>query len=101
MKSEPPASWKADRRVLEWNLTTGMKPGGKQVLQARFTLEDGGVRAGAVPPTAPAMVRCIILDSSFSSVGLEVSSSTGAADGSAEVLGKVVKRCRVQCKQQG
>lgn len=80
-------------------MASAINPGDKQIMQARLTTEDGEVRAGAMPQTAPAMVRCYIMESSFSSVGLEVASVGGLEN--AEVVGHVVRRCRVQCRQQG
>lgn len=93
--------WKPERRLLEWSLSTGIKPGGKQVMQARLPLEERGGRAGAIPATAPAMIKCTIMESSFSSVGLEVSGVAGLGDDAEGGLGKVAKRCRVECRQQG
>ncbi|CAM9479490.1 unnamed protein product [Ectocarpus sp. 6 AP-2014] len=97
VKSEPPASLKMDRKMLEWVLPSGMQRGGKQVLQARLSADEGQVRVAAIPQTAPAMVKCHVLDSTFSSVELEVAAL--AEEGVAPAGGSVVKRCRVQCKQ--
>lgn len=99
VKSEPAATLKADRRVLEWVLPSTMRPGGKQVTQARLSVDEGQVRTVAIPQTAPAVVRCLLVDSTFSSVELETAAL--AEEGGQDVPGKVVKRCRVQCKQQG
>lgn len=99
MKSEPPATLKADRRMLEWVLPSIMKPGGKQVTQARLSVDEGQVRMAAIPQTAPAMVKCHLVDSTFSAVELEMAAM--AEEGGQDVPGKVMKRCRVQCKQQG
>lgn len=84
--------------MLEWVLPASIKRGEKQVMQARLTVADAEVRVAAIPPTAPAMVKCHILDYAFSSVKLEVSGKK--EEGDAEVAGNVVRRCRVQCKQQ-
>ncbi|CAM9911317.1 unnamed protein product [Ectocarpus sp. 4 AP-2014] len=97
VKSEPPATLKMDRKMLEWVLPSGMQRGGKQVLQARLSADEGQVRVAAIPQTAPAMVKCHLLDSTFSSVELEVAAM--AEEGVAPAGGSVVKRCRVQCKQ--
>lgn len=97
VKSEPPATLKADRKMLEWVLPLGMQPGGKQVLQARLSVDEGQVRVAAIPQTAPAMVRCHLLDSTFSSVEIKVAAL--AEEGVAPAGRSVVKRCRVQCKQ--
>eukprot|EP00903_Cladosiphon_okamuranus_P014075 g13082.t1 len=99
VQSEPPAMLKADRRMLEWVLPSKMKPGGKQVTQARLSVEEGQVRTAAIPQTAPAMVRCHLEDSMFSAVELEMAAM--ARERGQDVPGKVMKRCRVQCKQQG
>lgn len=85
--------------MLEWALPLKIKPGGKLVAQARLSVDDAQVRLAAIPQTAPAMVRCHLLDSTFSSVELEMTAT--AEEGEQNVPGKVVKRCRVQCKQQG
>lgn len=85
--------------MLEWVLPSKMKPGGKQVTQARLGLDDGHVRMAAIPQTAPAMVRCHLADYTFSSVELEMAAM--AAEGGQDLSGKVMKRCRVQCTQQG
>lgn len=98
VKSEPQATWKAESRMLEWILPSNIKRGGKQVVQARLGLEEGGVRAAAVPQTTPVMVKCHLLDSMFSSVELQASGV--ATEGEAEVPGRVMRRCRVQCRQQ-
>lgn len=97
VKSEPPATLKMDRKLLEWVLPSGMQRGGKQVLQARLSADEGQVRGAAIPQTAPAMVKCHLLDSTFSSVELEVAAM--AEEGVAPAGGSVVERCRVQCKQ--
>eukprot|EP00752_Nemacystus_decipiens_P004305 g3934.t1 len=99
VKSEPPATLKADRRMLEWVLPSKMKPGGKQVTQARLSIDEGQVRMAAIPQTAPAMVRCHLVDSTFSAVELEIAAM--AEEGGQDVPGNVMRRCRVQCKQQG
>ena len=83
--------------MLEWVLPSSMKPGGKQVTQARLSVDEGQARVAAMPQTAPAMVKCHLLDSTFSSVELEVAALAG--DGATPARGSVVKRCRVQCKQ--
>lgn len=98
MTSEPQATWKADRQILEWVLPTGIESGGEQVLQARLSMDKAEVRVAAITPTASVMVNCHLLDSTFSSVDLEVSGTAGAGD--VEVAGKVMKRCRIQCRQQ-
>lgn len=99
VKSEPQATLKGDRRMLEWVLPSEMKPGGKQVTQARLSIDEGQVRMAAIPQTAPAMVRCHSVDSTFSTVELEM---VAMAEGEGQdIPGKIMKRCRVQCKQQG
>lgn len=98
VKSEPPATLKTDSRTLEWVLPLKMRPGGKQVLQARLSIDEGQPRA-VLPPTAPATVKCHLLDSTFSSVELEMAAM--AEDGLQAALGRVMKQCRVQCAQQG
>lgn len=85
--------------MLEWVLASTMKPGGKQVTQARLSIDEGQVRMATIPQSAPAMVRCHLADSTFSSVELEMAAM--AEEGGQDVPGKVMKRCRVQCKQQG
>lgn len=87
--------------MLEWNLSGTISPGSKQVLQARLVREEGeGRPAVPLPPTAPAMVKCHLLDTMFSSVGLDVHAVAGSAQFDA-TPGRVMKRCRVQCRQQG
>lgn len=86
--------------MLEWVLPSTMKRGGKQVLQARLSIDEGQVRAASIPQTAPAMVKCHLLDSTFSSVELEMT-AMAEEEGTQVAPGKVMKRCRVQCKQQG
>lgn len=85
--------------MLEWVLPSEMKPGGKQVTQARLSIDEGQVRMAAIPQTAPAMVRCHSVDSTFSAVELEMVAM--AKGGGQDIPGKIMKRCRVQCKQQG
>lgn len=85
--------------MLEWVLPLKMKPGGKQVTQARLSVDEGQVRLAAIPQTAPAVVRCHLEDFTFSSVEVEMAAT--AEEGRQDVPGTVVKRCRVQCKQQG
>lgn len=97
VKSEPPAIWNADRRILQWALPDGIKRGGKQIMQARLAVDEAEVRVAAIPSSAPAMVKCHLVDYTFSSVEIEVS---GVAEGGDEAPGKVMKRCRVQCRQQ-
>ena len=84
--------------MLEWVLPAQIKRGGKQVVQARLGLEEGGVRVASVPSTTPVMVKCHLLDSMFSCVELQASGV--AREGDVEVSGRVMKRCRVQCRQQ-
>lgn len=98
VKSEPPATLKTDSRTLEWVLPLKMRPGGKQVLQARLGVDEGQAPA-ALPQTAQATVKCHLLDSMFSSVELEMAAM--AEDGLHAAPGRVMKRCRVQCTQQG
>lgn len=84
--------------MVEWVLPGPIKPGGKQVMQARLSVDEAEVRVVAIPPTAPAMVKCHLKDSTFSSVQLEVLAPAG--EGNTDVPGKVVKRSRIQSKQQ-
>lgn len=85
--------------MLEWVLQTDIKCGGKQVLQARLNIDEGQVRVASIPQTAAAMVRCHLMNSTFSSVDLELTAV--AEEGEQVGHGKIMKRCRVQCKQQG
>lgn len=99
VKAEPPATLKPDGKILEWVLPSKMKRGGKQIMQARLSVDDGEVRIAAIPQTAPAMVRCHLLDSMFSSVEIEAAALEG--EGAEFAPGPLMKRCRVQCTQQG
>lgn len=85
--------------MLEWVLPSEIKCGGKQVLQARLSIDEGHVGVASIPQTAMAMVRCNLLDSTFSSV--EHGITTIAEEGTQVAPGKIMKRCRIQCKQQG
>ncbi|CAN0022642.1 unnamed protein product, partial [Hapterophycus canaliculatus] len=99
VKAEPPATLKADGKILEWVLPSGMKRGGKQIMQARLSVDEEEVRVAAIPQTAPAMVRCHLPDYMFSSV--EIDAAALAGEGAEAAPGRVIKRCRVQCTQQG
>lgn len=85
--------------MLQWVLPSEIKCGGKQVLQARLSMDEGQERVASIPQTAPAMVKCHLVDSTFSSVELEMTAI--AEEGMQVAPGKIMKRCRVQCKQQG
>lgn len=98
VKSEPQATWNADRRILKWNLPTSMSGGDKVVLQARLVVDESTVREGAIPPIASAMVECQLSDTTFSSIEF-TASKTNALDGF-EVTGEVAKRCWVRCRQE-
>lgn len=85
--------------MLQWVLTCEIKCGGKQVLQARLGMDEGQAQVASIPQTAPAMVKCHLVDSTFSSVELEMTAI--AEEGTEVAPGKIMKRCRVQCKQHG
>lgn len=99
VKAEPPATLKADGKILEWVLPSDLKRGAKQTMQARLSVDEGEVRVATIPQTAPAMARCHLLDSMFSSVEIDAAALGG--EGAEAAPGRVMKRCRVQCTQQG
>ncbi|CAM9728924.1 unnamed protein product [Choristocarpus tenellus] len=78
MKSKPPAEWRADRRVLEWRVPNSILPGGKQLLQAQFTLEKEAstTTVPALPTSAPIILKCLCAGSMFSSVEFSVDEAT-------------------------
>lgn len=98
VKSEPQATWNADKRILKWNLPTSMSGGDEKALKARLVVDEATAREGAIPPIAPVMVECQLSDTTFSSIEF-TASKTNVLNG-VEVTGEVVKRCRVMCKQQ-
>lgn len=86
--------------MLEWCLSGDIAPGGKQVLQARLlSREVEGQPAASVPATAPAVVKCQMVDMMFSSVTVEAQAAASA--GPSDQPARVMRRCRVQCKQEG